>query len=77
MTRDEANRHLIAARRVIVGWEAMGVPIGRPEDTLRIIGQEIEILRQIIAEHPGKSITVGELVKRYEAVAARVRARSH
>lgn len=77
MTRNEANQHLIKARRVIAVWEHLGMPSGPLEDVSRMIHEEIGILGRIIAEHPAKATAVGDLVKRYEAMGRLVRDKAH
>jgi hypothetical protein len=66
MTDAEADQRIILARRVIATWEMMqGGPSGRPEDTLRIVGHEIQILEQLANDHPGKAAKIGVLLGRY------------
>jgi hypothetical protein len=74
MTKDEANHRTILSRRTLWGWRASGGPTGSVEDNLRMIGEEIAILRGIVAEHPERALTVGNLVGHYQDLAERLKA---
>jgi len=61
------------SRRTIDGWERMGIPGGRPEDTLRMIREELALLEALIADDPATEPAVRELQRRYGDMANKVR----
>jgi len=76
MTDVALNMRIVRSRRVLYGWERGGA-MGKPEDLARIVREEVAALEAIIAEHPEKTITVGDLVKRWKAFGEKVRERAH
>ena len=49
----------------------------QPEQTLGLLRDEVKALREIIARHPEKSLSVGDLVKRWEALADELKAKTN
>jgi len=76
MTDVAVNMRIVRSRRVLYGWERGGA-MGKPEDVARIVREEIAALEAIIAEHPEKSLTVGDLVKRWKAFGEKVNQSAH
>ncbi|GHA19627.1 hypothetical protein GCM10007989_14030 [Devosia pacifica] len=67
---------LALSRQVVATWETMGGPT-ESEGNLRMIGNEVEILRAFGREHPDRSAEADQLVSRYTALADKISARLH
>ena len=76
MTPAEADQRIIHSRRVLAGWIAVGAG-GKPEDIMRMIGEEIAILEAIGEEHPGKVAKLVRLVSEWVAFREGMRQRLH
>lgn len=76
MTREEANDRMILSRCVLAGWER-AVPVGSPEDLLRLIGEEIAVLERILVAHPQKAAAVSGVIERYRTLGDRVKAKAN
>jgi hypothetical protein len=76
MTKDEANQRVIFSRGTLAIWKMMGGPLGDREEALGIISGEIAALKDIAWEHPEQTHAVGDLIKRYEVLAAEQKLRS-
>jgi hypothetical protein len=77
MTLEKANERLILSRRIIASWERLETSGGKIEDLMRMIGEEITILEGIVAAHPQKALTVGDLIRRYRDLGEQQRVRAN
>jgi hypothetical protein len=65
---DELARHVKLAKRTVAAWEKSGPPIGKPEDTLRMISEEVALLESMAVAHPKRAKTLQRLADRYRMV---------
>lgn len=73
MLPDAIADRIIRSRQTIHGWEQLGLPGGRPEDSARMIREEIAELERIIAAH-GHEATLRLLIGKYQAMLVKVEA---
>jgi hypothetical protein len=73
MSEDEDRARVTLSRQTLAAYEANGVPGGRREDVLRMLAEEILILRGIEARLKPKTSTIADLIVRWEDMRARVR----
>lgn len=76
MTPPKLTRRIILSRRTLWGWRAM-LPTGKPENTLRMIGEEIELLTGFAIAQPKKAGAVGTLIQQWRELAGEVRAKAN
>jgi len=68
------EERLALSARTIALWEQMGgLPSGKPEDTMRMIREEAQILHAMAAEHLELADEANAVARRYGALANRVR----
>ncbi len=78
MTKPYNMDRLALSAQVITAWEQFpNVPEGTPEDNLRMIGQEIDILSGLREMHPDDAETIDGLIVRYEALRDRIKQRAN
>ena len=74
---EDLTRRLVLSRQTLYGWQQPGGPVGRPEDLLRMIGQEIEVLEGIARENAEFADSVNLLIERYQALQSQVRQKAN
>ena len=77
MADEKTNQRIVLSRHTLGIYERMGPGQAKVEDTLALLRDEVAILRAIVMDHPEKAITVGDLVRRWEALADRLREKAH
>jgi hypothetical protein len=77
MPDKEMNARIILSRHTLGLYETNGLPGGPVEMSIGMLRDEIAILRGIVAEHPEKALTVGDLVRRWEALADLLKVTAH
>lgn len=60
-------RRMTLSRVTLEGLERAGMT-GRPEDTARMIREEIAVLDGFIAKYPAKADTLGAVIERYRVL---------
>lgn len=68
---------IVLSRHTLAKYEQMAVSAIQPEQTLRLLLDEVKVLREIVARHPEKAVSVGDLVQRWEALAHRLKAKTN
>jgi hypothetical protein len=78
MSADQVtNDRIVLSRHTLAKYEQMPMAAVQPEQTLGLLRDEVKALREIIARHPEKSLSVGDLVKRWEALADELKAKTN
>ena len=76
MADEKTNARIVLSRHTLSRYEAGGIEAATA-GTHRLIVEEIAILRGIVAANPEKAASVGDLVRRWEALAGTLQARMH
>ena len=71
----DPTARLNLSRQTLYGWQQGDGPVGKPEDLLRMIGEEIETLNGIADAHAELTESVSFLVERYRALERQIRQR--
>lgn len=77
MADEKTNQRIVLSRHTLGLYEANGLPGGPVHETMAMVASEIATLRAFMLVHPEKAITVGDLVRRWEALAGRLREKSN
>jgi hypothetical protein len=73
MTKDEADQRLRLSNTVLLGWETLGLPGGRLEDSLRMIREETQVLYDLSQAHPHLVEEALAIGRRYQLIVERLR----
>ena len=74
---EDIIRRLALSRRTLYGWQRLGCPMGKPEDILRMIAQEIEVLEGIAAPTAELAESISFLIDRYRILQDRIRQKAN
>jgi hypothetical protein len=77
MADEKTNQRIVLSRHTLGIYERMGPGAAKVEDTLILLRDEVAILRAIVIEHPEKALAIGDLVRRWEALADRLREKAN
>lgn len=77
MAEQEDLQRVMLSRQTLAAYEANGLPGGPKVDALRMLAEEIMILRGIEARLKPKTSTISDLISRWEALRAAVKAKTH
>ena len=72
MADELTNSRIVLSRNTLAKYEQMAAQHVVPEQTLKLLREEVAILQEIIARYPEKALSVGDLVRRWKALARRV-----
>ncbi len=76
MTADRSTAdRIVLSRHTLARYEAGAVEDAEPVATAELIRKEITILQALAMAHPEKAITLGDLVRRWQALGGRLRER--
>lgn len=65
---------LALSAQVATAWETFpGGPGGSPEDSLRLITMELEILTKLKVQRPSEADVIERLIERYKVIGAQIR----
>ncbi|WP_193336199.1 hypothetical protein [Devosia beringensis] len=78
MSADQVtNDRIVLSRHTLAKYEQMASTAVQPEQTLGLLLDEVKALQQIVARHPEKAMSVGDLVRRWEALADRLKTKTN
>jgi hypothetical protein len=77
MADESTNQRIILSRHTLGLYERNGLPGGPIEAAVKILCDEIDVLNGIVAAFPEKALTVGDLVRRWQALADGLRVRAN
>lgn len=77
MAEDEDLKRLTLSRFTLGKYEVHGLPLGPRESTLRMLAEEILILRGIEARLKPKTSAIADLIARWEKLRAAVKAKAN
>lgn len=72
MADELTSSRILLSRNTLEKYEQMAAQQVIPQQTLKLLREEIVILEEIIAQYPEKALSVGDLVRRWKALARRV-----
>lgn len=72
MADELTNFRIVLSRNTLAKYEQMAAQHVVPEQTLKLLREEVAILQEIIARYPEKALNVRDLVRRWKALARRV-----
>lgn len=77
MADEKTNQRIVLSRHTLGLYKANGLPGGPVHEAMTMVATEIATLRAFMVVHPEKAITVGDLVRRWEVLADRLREKAH
>ncbi|MFD2646392.1 hypothetical protein ACFSX5_01130 [Devosia albogilva] len=72
---NETNARIVLSRHTLATYEAGAIAEAEPVATAAMIRKEITILQAFAMAHPEKAITLGDLVRRWQALGDRLKER--
>lgn len=77
MADELTNSRIVLSRNTLAKYEQMASQYAMPEQTLALLREEVVILQDIVARYPEKALSVGDLVRRWGALAQRMKVSAH
>ena len=77
MADEATNSRIVLSRQTLARYEQMPLHLVQPEQTLALLRGEITVLLGIVLEFPEKAQTVGDLVRRWQALGDRLKEKAN
>ena len=68
MADEATNSRIVLSRQTLARYEQMPLHLVQPEQTLALVRDEVAVLHGIVLEFPEKALSVGDLVRRWQAL---------
>ena len=68
------TERILLSRKTLALYERNGVPVGPPDDTMKIIAAEVAEMPRIAGAEPWRAETLGKLIDRWRRFADGVKA---
>lgn len=75
MADEKTNSRIVLSRHTLAKFEQATADLD--SQTIDLVLEEIAILQGIVKDNPEKAISVGDLVKRWQAMAEQLRGKVH